>query len=363
MGLTLFPTGGGGGGGLDPDASPTLTGTWDFISNDPYIGDHLDAIGTDYDTGDPIPNAAIRYEVDPTAAGDLFYIAHVFMDSNSAGVTTTTIEEIDYPGSGPDDLPTTTFNVILPTTGGSGDPADRTPTTAAQVITAFNTSTAAGRVTADHADGSNGSGNFYRYTSPTALRGGTISAHVEIGDGTITSPLAIRPTEKQETPLTLRPAEGSVAGTAVLNIEHYDGTPNDENGYGITHLDSDGGGAFAAERITFSQNGHLVIDGAAGQSPLTVKTDGFPIFAAGGSYAALLVGTDAPSQIALALSTTNEQTADALELYNADLSGTTFRVTPDGEVHADGGLVLKSPDGTPYRLVVADGGALTTEPA
>lgn len=54
--------------------------------------------------------------------------------------------------------------------------------------------------------------------------------------------------------------------------------------------------------------------------------------------------------------------SDLVVLING-VNQTTFRVEQDGTVHADGGVVMKSPNGTAYRLVVADDGTLSAEVA
>lgn len=50
-----------------------------------------------------------------------------------------------------------------------------------------------------------------------------------------------------------------------------------------------------------------------------------------------------------------------LVLLTNGSSQDSFRVAENGDIHTLGGLVMLSPDNTPYRLVVADDGTLSTE--
>lgn len=162
---------------------------------------------------------------------------------------------------------------------------------------------------------------------------------------------------QETTPITLKP---KAVGTAALNIIKYDDTPPDGSGYGVAHIDSDGGFGFAGDRVTCTEAGHVIIDGGPGNAALNVKQEGTLVFAAG-SFSAMFVASAATTQPGLSVGTYTDQTADAIEVYEPSVDAMTFRVTPAGEVHAAGGVVLKSPDGTAYRLIVANGGALSTE--
>lgn len=351
----------GGGGSLDPAADQTITGAWEFTSTADPVPSHYDFTGIDFDTGDPIANTGIRFSVNPDAEDGPVYAIRFDVIDNDTVTGSATLDVIEGDPEESSGATQVTFLIVMPTAAASGLVEDYTPIPASDIIDAFNASVAADRITAVPAPGSDATGLVpYWDGSANQLRHREVT-HVEVAEGVITSPITIHPDEKHLTPLTLRPALGSVLGTAVLNIEHYDGTPNDGDGYGVAHIDSDGGGGLANSRILWSQNGQVVIDADAGGTGLSVKSDGVDVLTAGSDYAGLYASATGPTARCLALNTATSQTADMIEGYSGDLNANVFRVTADGEVHADGGVVLKSPNGTAYRLVVANDGTLSTE--
>lgn len=312
----------------DPMSAETITGEWSFDgAAAPTVASVL--IPTlDFDTGAPIPGQGLilTSDVAGTAGNMSVVFSPTAPGASSPGANQAlAVASYNDGDNGP------SLYITLPTDS-DNQTVSPTPTTA-ELAAAINA--AAVPVTASLPTGSAGldrplgsPGGFGTMT------GGTDTPRVRMEGGAIRSAVRVEPEELSQVPLTLRTANGSNLGTAALNIEYRDGAPlRTVNGYtyGVTHLDNDGGGGFAADAITWSQRGNMVINAPTGQ-PLTLQVAGFPVMTAAGDSAALGIAARVVGDSVLVLLPFGGATADTLIAIGADGDSKTLRVRPDGAV-------------------------------
>jgi hypothetical protein len=328
----------------------TITGEWAFASTAAPTSASVLVQLRDFDTGDPIPETGLIYTAAPGSAGNLLYVGY----DNGGGFDVPLSVAVDTVS----DPPFSFIRVTLPTDSGGA----LVPTTTAEVKAAVESASALVAVT--YESGNDGSA-LVQSIPLTLLAGGSDTAAVLMSEGEIGSPVRIQPEALNRAALTLADAPGSTLGHAVLNIEYREGNPSPGE-YGVTHLDSDGGGAFAGERISWSEGGNLVLN----VDSTLVIGDAFAVKDQDTAFFSLQAGTPyvfvvnahTADQTVATFNPYTGATADVIVVIDGDDGSTPrFRVRPNGEVWADGGLVLKSPDGTQYRVIVANDGALSTE--
>lgn len=132
-------------------------------------------------------------------------------------------------------------------------------------------------------------------------------------------------------------------GTAALNVVKYDDAPLDGSGYGVAHIDNDGGAGFAGGRVNISEQGHVAVDAETGNDALTVKTGGWPAFVVAPGYATVAVASQLPADVGIFVGQATGQTADSVQVFNGDPFERVFAVTASGAVIVEPSDLAKAP--------------------